>query len=109
MFYKNFLADLLVESEPMKAADFKDVSFVIKAKSTSYFFYQVAFQDQKPVRPEIIVDFNKSMQHALDHHYCISFIACPFDFNFESLLSHFKWCCKFLYFNFSDTMMQFDI
>jgi hypothetical protein len=49
------------------------------------------------------------MQHALDHHYCVSFIPYPFDFNFESLLSHFKWCCKFLYFNFSETMMQFDV
>jgi hypothetical protein len=93
----------------MKAADFKDVPFVTKAKSTSYFCYQVAFQDQKPIRPEIITDFKRTVQHALDHHYCISFIPCPFDFNFESLLSHFKWCCKFLYFNFSETMMQFDI
>jgi hypothetical protein len=93
----------------MKTADFKDVPFVTKAKSTSYFCYQVAFQDQKPIRPEIITDFKRTVQHALDHHYCISFIPCPFDFNFESLLSHFKWCCKFLYFNFSETMMQFDI
>jgi hypothetical protein len=93
----------------MKPADFKDVPFVTKAKSTSYFCYQVAFQEQKPIKPEFITDFKKTMQHALDHHYCVSFIPCPFDFNFESLLSHFKWCCKFLYFNFSETMMQFDV
>jgi hypothetical protein len=93
----------------MKPADFNDVPFLTKAKSTSYFCYQVAFQEQKQVRPEIITDFKRTIQHALDHHYCISLIPCPFDFNFESLLSHFKWCCKFMYFNFSETMMQFDI
>jgi hypothetical protein len=108
-FFKTFKLICRLNQEPMKKADFKDVSFVTKARSTSYFCYQVAFQDQKPVFPEIITDFKRTMQHALDHHYCVSFISCPFDFNFESLLSHFKWCCKFLYFNFSETTMQFDI
>jgi hypothetical protein len=59
--------------------------------------------------PEIITDFNRTIQDALNSHYCISFIPSLLDFNFQSLLSHFKWCCKFLYFNFCETTMPFDI
>jgi hypothetical protein len=93
----------------MKAADFKDVSIFDKASSTTYFAYEVAFNDQKSIEPEFGTDLTRVVQHSLDHHYCISFIDCPFIFNFESLVSHFEWCFKFIYFNFSETTLQFDV
>jgi hypothetical protein len=93
----------------MKASDFNDVSIATKAKATSYFLYQVAYQDQKRIPAEFSASLDKLLGHAINNHYCIALIDCLFDFNFDSLLSHFEWCCKFLFFNFSDTTIQLDI
>lgn len=94
----------------MKPTDFKDISIFKKIKSTHLFVHEIAFQDQKSVGSFNLEKLlSTKLQHALDNHYCISLIECPFEFNFNSFLSHFEWCFKFMFFNFSETTLKFDV
>ncbi|MBS7566843.1 hypothetical protein KHS38_20730 [Mucilaginibacter sp. Bleaf8] len=93
----------------MDKKDFNDVALFDKIKSTHLYFYQIAYQEQKPIRSALHWDVPKDFNYALQNHYCVTLIECPFTFNFEALLNHFAWCCRFMFFNFSETTIQFDI
>jgi len=92
-----------------KVRDFLDVRLISKITSVHRYLHRVAYGDQKPVNTSWFADANNILAHALQDHYCITLIQCPFEFNFESLLSHFGWFCQFMYFNFSETTLQFDV
>ncbi len=89
--------------------DFFDVRLISKIYSVHRYLHRIAYGDQKPVKTRLFADPNNIFAHALQDHYCLTLIECPFEFNFESLLSHFGWFCQFMYFNFSETTLQFDI
>jgi hypothetical protein len=93
----------------MKLNDFNDVAFWDKMKASSLFFYQVAYQEQKSNNFAFHFDGAKHLSYALQNNYCITLIKCPFVFNFDALLNHFAWCCRFMFFNFSETTIRFDI
>jgi len=92
-----------------KVRDFFDVRLLSKISSVHRFLHRVAYGDQKPVKTRLFADADHLLAHALQDHYSIALIQCPFEFNFESLLSHFGWFCQFMYFNFSETTLQFDL
>lgn len=92
-----------------KVRDFFDVRLISKITSVHRYLHRVAYGDQKTVKTGLFADANTLLTHALQDHYCITLIECPFEFNFESLLSHFGWFCQFMYFNFSETTLQFDV
>jgi len=92
-----------------KVRDFLDVRLISKIYSVHRYLHRVAYDDQKPVKTRAFADTGDILGHALHDHYCITLIECPFSFNFDSLLSHFGWFCQFMYFNFSETTLQFNI
>lgn len=92
-----------------KARDFFDVHLGNKITSVHRYIHRVAYDDQKQVKTRLFADVDNILAHALHDHYCITLIECPFSFNFESLLNQFGWFCQFMYFNFSETKIQFDI
>jgi len=89
--------------------DFFDVHLKNKISSVHRYIHRVAYDDQKPVKTRLFTYVEDILAHALHDHYCITLIECPFKFNFESLLNQFGWFCQFMYFNFSETKIQFDI
>jgi hypothetical protein len=92
-----------------KVRDFFDVHLGSKITAVHRYIHRVAYDDQEPVRTRLFADADNILAHALHDHYCITLIECPFKFNFESLLNQFGWFCQFMYFNFSETKIQFDI
>ena len=92
-----------------KPRDFFDVRVITKIFSVHRYLYRVAYAGQKPVKTRFFADPNSMFAHAWHDHYCITLIECPFEFNFESLLSHFGWFCQFMYFNFAETTLQFEV
>ena len=89
--------------------DFFDVAFRSKFASMARYVYRIPYEDQRPVRTPWMANADRIFAQALHGHYSITLIECPFEFNFESLLSHFEWFCNFMYFNFSDTTLQFKV
>ena len=89
--------------------DFFDVAFRSKFASMARYVYRIPYEDQRPVRTPWMADANRIFAKALHGHYSITLIECPFEFNFESLLSHFEWFCNFMYFNFSDTTLKLKV
>lgn len=92
-----------------KVRDFFDVHLKNKISSVHRYIHRVAYDDQKPIKTPLLADVNNMLAQALHDHYCITLIECPFEFNFESLLNQFGWFCQFMYFNFSETKIRFDI
>ena len=92
-----------------KVRDFFDVHLGSKIAAVHRYIHRVAYDDQEPVKTRLFADADNILAHALHGHYCITLIECPFKFNFESLLNQFGWFCQFMYFNFSETKIQFDI
>jgi len=92
-----------------KVRDFFDVRLISKITSVHRYLHRVAYSDQKTIKTRFFANADHLLAHALQDHYCITLIQCPFEFNFESLLSHFGWFCQFMYFNFSETTLQFDV
>jgi hypothetical protein len=92
-----------------KVRDFFDVHLGNKIIAVHRYIHRVAYDDQKPIKTRLFADTDNILAHALHDHYCITLIECPFKFNFESLLNQFGWFCQFMYFNFSETKIQFDI
>jgi len=92
-----------------KVRDFFDVHLKNKIASVHRYIHRVAYDDQKPVKTRLFADVDDILAQALHDHYCITLIECPFKFNFESLLNQFGWFCQFMYFNFSETKIHFDI
>jgi len=92
-----------------KVRDFIDVRLISKIYSVHRYLHRIAYDDQKPVKTQIFADTNDIIAHALHDHYCITLIECPFSFNFDSLLNHFGWFCQFMYFNFAETTIQFNV
>jgi len=92
-----------------KVRDFFDVHLGSKIAAVHRYIHRVAYDDQEPIKTRLFTDADNILAHALHDHYCITLIECPFKFNFESLLNQFGWFCQFMYFNFSETKIQFDI
>lgn len=88
---------------------FNDVPFHVRVVETNTFVREIAYNDQVKRSSRWSIDFNKLVNHALHNHYCISFIKCPFPLNFDSLVNHFDWCSRYLYFNFEESMLRIEI
>jgi|GEM_PF-3586937 len=87
----------------------KEVPFSVRAKETHSYLRLVPYNDQAKTWFNILVDFESRTNYALHHHYCISFVKCPFFLNFDSLVAHFDWCCRYLYFNFEHSVLRVEI
>lgn len=87
----------------------QDVPFMVRVAETSVFVREVPYHDQARKSSILIIDFDKLANHALHNHYCISFIKCPFPLNFDSLVNHFDWCSRYLYFNLEGSTLRIEI
>lgn len=87
----------------------KDVPFKVKVTETNAFIREVPYKDQAKKPFQLVPDFDKLANHALHNHYCLSFINCPFHLDFENLVAHFDWCCRYLYFNFEQSLLRLEI
>ncbi|MBS0032475.1 hypothetical protein ACTJJ0_34700 [Chitinophaga sp. 22321] len=87
----------------------KDVPFMVRVAETSIFIREIPYNDQTKKTSILIIDFDKLANHALHNHYCISFIKCPFPLNFDSLINHFDWCSRYLYFNLEESILRIEI
>lgn len=87
----------------------KDVPFMVRVAETSVFIREIPYNDQTKKSSILIIDFDKLANHALHNHYCISFIRCPFSLHFDSLVNHFEWCCRYLYFNFEESILRIEV
>jgi hypothetical protein len=87
----------------------KDVPFKVKVTETNAFIREVPYKDQAKKPFQLVPDFDKLANHALHNHYCLSFINCPFHLDFENLIAHFDWCCRYLYFNFEQSLLRLEI
>lgn len=87
----------------------KDVPFMVRVAETSVFIREIPYNDQTKKSSILIIDFDKLANHALHNHYCISFIKCPFPLNFDSLINHFDWCSRYLYFNLEESILRIEI
>ncbi|MGF6927364.1 hypothetical protein QFZ48_002864 [Chitinophaga sp. W2I13] len=87
----------------------KDVPFSVRVAETNAFVREIPYHDQAKKSSRWTIDFDKLANHALHNHYCISFIKCPFPLNFDSLINHFDWCSRYLYFNFEESILRIEI
>jgi hypothetical protein len=87
----------------------KNVPLKIRAAETTAFVREVPYNDQSRKAFRWPVNFNQVANHARHNHYCLSFIRCPFRLHFDSLIAHFDWCCRFLYFNFEPSVLKLDL
>ncbi|SEW56459.1 hypothetical protein [Chitinophaga arvensicola] len=87
----------------------KDVPFRVRVAETNAFVREIPYNDQTRKSSRLTFDFDKLANHALHNHYCISFIRCPFPLNFDSLVNHFDWCSRYLYFNFEESILRIEI
>jgi len=87
----------------------KDVPFIIRVQETSAFIREVPYSDQFPKAFRWPLDFDVVANHALHNYYCVSFISCPFRLDFDNLISHFDWICRYLYFNFELSVLRLNI
>jgi hypothetical protein len=87
----------------------KDVPFKVKVTETNAFIREVPYKDQAKKPFQLVPDFDKLANHALHNHYCLSFINCPFHLDFENMVAHFDWCCRYLYFNFEQSLLRLEI
>jgi hypothetical protein len=87
----------------------KDVPFRVRVAETNAFVREIPYNDQTRKSSRLTIDFDKLANHALHNHYCISFIRCPFPLNFDSLVNHFDWCSRYLYFNFEESILRIEI
>ena len=87
----------------------KDVPFIIRVQETSAFIREVPYSDQFPKAFRWPLDFDVVANHALHNYYCVSFISCPFRLDFDNLIIHFDWVCRYLYFNFEFSVLRLDI
>lgn len=87
----------------------KDIPFKIKVAETNAFIREVPYNDQAKKPFQLVPDFDELANHALHNNYCLSFIRCPFKLNFNSLIAHFDWCCRYLYFNFEQSLLRLEI
>ncbi|NII25150.1 hypothetical protein HB364_08670 [Pseudoflavitalea sp. X16] len=87
----------------------KDVPFSVRVRETNAFIREIPYKDQPKKAFGWPVDFDFVASHALHNHYCISFLNCPFRLDFDNLLAHFDWCCKYLYFNFEQSVLRIEI
>ncbi len=87
----------------------KDVPFRVRVAETNAFVREIPYNDQTGKSSRLTIDFDKLANHALHNHYCISFIRCPFPLNFDSLVNHFDWCSRYLYFNFEESILRIEI
>jgi hypothetical protein len=87
----------------------KNVPLKIRAAETTAFVREVPYNDLSRKAFRWPVNFNQVANHARHNHYCLSFIRCPFRLHFDSLIAHFDWCCRFLYFNFEPSVLKLDI
>lgn len=88
---------------------FNDVPFHVRVVETNTFVREIEYDDQVKRSSRWAIDFNKLANHALHNHYCIAFIKCPFPLNFDSLINHFDWCSRYLYFNFEESILRMEI
>lgn len=87
----------------------RDVPFIVRVAETNAFVREIPYSDQTKRSARWTIDFDKLANHALHNHYCISFIRCPFPLNFDSLVNHFDWCSRYLYFNFEESILRIEI
>ncbi|WP_420983593.1 hypothetical protein [Chitinophaga sp. 30R24] len=87
----------------------KDVPFMVRVAETNAFVREIPYNDQTRNSSRLTIDFDKLANHALHNNYCISFIRCPFPLNFDSLINHFDWCSRYLYFNFEKSILRIEI
>ncbi|RPD41285.1 hypothetical protein [Chitinophaga barathri] len=88
--------------------DVKDVPMMVRISETNFYLREVPYNDQGK-RPIISLDYEKLVTHARYNHYCISFLTCPYRLNNKNLLTHFDWYSRYLYFNFEESILLFDI
>lgn len=89
--------------------DVKDVPMMVRIAETNFYLREVPFSGQVKKRYIIILDFEKLVSHARFNHYCISFLECPYKLNKQDLLTHFDWFSRYLYFNFENSVLLFEI
>jgi hypothetical protein len=87
----------------------RDVPFSVRVRETNAFIREFPYKDQPKKAFGWPVDFNLVASHALYNHYCISFLNCPFRLDFDKLIAHFDWCCKYLHFNFEQSVLRLEI
>ncbi|WP_436490363.1 hypothetical protein [Chitinophaga sp. ARDCPP14] len=86
----------------------KDVPLIVRVVETTIFVREIPYNDQSK-STRWAIDFDKLANHARYNHFCISFLACPFPLSFESLIAHFDWCSRYLYFNFEESILRIGI
>lgn len=82
---------------------------MVRISETNFYLREVPYNDQRKRRLAISLDYEKLVTHARHNHYCISFLSCPYQLNSHTLLTHFEWFSRYLYFNFEQSVLLFDI
>lgn len=82
---------------------------MVRISETNAFIREVPYKDQARKHFHVLPDFDKVVNHARYNNYCISLLCCPYPLQVANFLTHFDWFCRYMYFNFEQSILLFEI